>query len=290
MNENFPFEEPPTTEESHATIQVSDLALGYPARGGGAAFAALEGVSFSVPEGSVTAVLGESGSGKSTLARVLAGRAKQGSDRRAQVNILSGNVDLNRRSLTASKRKHVFELAHEIGYVQQDAGAGLRADLTIAEILLEPLSERYKRFNPEDYAEWISRLLEAIALTANVLDQFPHQLSKGQRQRIAVIRALVMSPRVLILDEPTMGIDPNNRPRVIELLKQYQREHNATMLVVSHDISLLETLVDDVIILQQGSIVGRGAINEIFNNAEHDYVQRLADALRSTAYDEAYEG
>lgn len=290
MTSHFPFEEPYPVDQAHALVRASDLTLGYAARGGAPAFAALEGVSFAVAEGTVTAVLGESGSGKSTLARVLAGRATQGGDRRAQINIISGDAEVLGESLRAIKRKKLPELATHIGYVQQDAGALLRADLTIAEILLEPISQRFKRYDPEDYAEWISRLLSAVSLTPEMLDQFPHQLSKGQRQRVAVIRALVLSPQVLILDEPTMGIDPNNRPRVIELLDRYQSEHKATVLVVSHDISLLEALVDDVIILQQGSVVGRGGINEIFSDAEHDYVQRLADALRSTAYDEAYEG
>lgn len=290
MADQYVFASETQSTDVEMMIQVSDLSLGYPAHGGGAAFAALEGVIFAVPEGTVTALLGESGSGKSTLARYIAGRGQASADRGSRLKALSGDVRVGNQHLASLNRKKAAAFAMDIGYLEQDAGAKLIPDLTVADILMQPVMEKFKRFDRELYTKRITGLLEQVALPLELLSSFPFQLSKGQRQRIAVIRPLVLQPRVLILDEPTMGIDPNNRPRVIDLLDEYQRQESATMVIVSHDIALLERLVDDINILQDGNVVGRGAINDIFSDAEHDYVQRLAAALRSTAYDEAYDG
>lgn len=289
MADQYVFAADTQHQDEDIMIQVSDLSLGYPAHGGGAAFAALEGVIFAVPEATVTALLGESGSGKSTLARYIAARGLSSTDRGSRLKALSGDVRVAGQHLAGLNRKKSAVIAAEIGYLEQDGGAKLTPDLTVGDILMQPVSDKFKRFDRELYTRRITDLLDQVSLPLDVLSQFPFQLSKGQRQRIAVIRPLVLAPNILVLDEPTMGIDPTNRPKVIDLLERYQQEHDATMIVVSHDIALLERLVDDVNILQDGNIVGRGAINDIFTDAEHDYVQRLAVALRSTAYDEAYD-
>lgn len=267
-------------------IIVSDLSLGYPAHGGASAFAAVEGVSFEVPEGNVLAVLGESGSGKSTLLRYLAGRSKESADRGTHLRVLSGSASMFHHSLADLKRKSAAEHQANVGYLQQDAGAKLNPDFTVGDLFMQPVAERYKKFDAEAHAKQMTDYLAAVALPFEVLEKFPHQLSKGQRQRVAVVRSLALTPEVLILDEPTMGIDPNNRPLVIDLLEKYHDEHGATMLVISHDIALLERLVDDVLVMQQGAPVGLGDINEIFGDPDHEYVQQLAEALRSNAYDE----
>lgn len=289
MVDQYVFASDAQSNVADVMIQVSDLSLGYPAHGGGAAFAALEGVIFAVPDGTVTALLGESGSGKSSLARFIAARGQASADRGSRLKALSGDVRVAGHHLASLNRKRAAVVATEIGYLEQDGGAKLSPDLTIADVLMLPVVEKFKRFDREFYTKRITDLLEQVGLPLDVLSNFPFQLSKGQRQRVAVIRALVLQPKVLILDEPTMGIDPTSRPKVIDLLDRYQRDERSTMIVVSHDIQLLERLVDDVNILQNGSIVGRGGINDIFSDAQHDYVQRLAAALRSAAYDEAYD-
>ena len=134
--------------------------------------------------------------------------------------------------------------------------------------------------------EIIAEMMDIVALPLSTLQQFPHELSKGQRQRIAVMRSLMLEPPVLIADQPTLGVDANNRPRIVELLRWYHERTNSAMMLISHDIGMLEALVEDVLVMQQGAIVGAGDINAIFRQADHEYVQRLAQALRSTAYDE----
>jgi peptide/nickel transport system ATP-binding protein len=279
----------PSAPSEDAEIQVSDLSLGYPAHGGGGAFAAVEGVSFSVQATTVTALLGESGSGKSTLARFIAARASDSADRGSRVKLLSGDVRIRAQSLAQLNKKKLLVLSDQIGYVEQDAGAKLHPHLTIGDNLLEPVARRYRRFDRDGYAEKIAQLLDAMNLSPTKLGEFPYQLSKGQRQRVAFARAFVHDPSILVLDEPTMGIDAQTRPKVIDFLSDYATTHHATLVLISHDIDLLERLVDDVNILQDGAVVGRGQINEIFADPEHEYVRKLATALRSRAYDEAFD-
>ncbi len=266
---------------------VSDLSIGYPAHAGTPAFTAVEGISLELPAGSVTALLGESGAGKSTLLRFLAARALETAVKSSQLKQLNGHVQVFGQSLDRLNRKKQWVLAEQIGYLPQDGGAKLNPDLTIGEQLMLTADERYKKFDREPFAERAAALITDCDLPLSVLNEFPHQLSKGQRQRIAVAKSLMLTPKLLILDEPTMGVDARNRPKLIDMLLGYREQHEAAMLIVSHDIGLLEALVDHVLVMQQGSIVGEGDINEIFSNSEHAYVQSLANALRSNAYDEA---
>ncbi|MFC4224508.1 ABC transporter ATP-binding protein [Lysinibacter cavernae] len=267
-------------------IIVSDLSISYPAHGGSAQHQAIEGVSFSVPKGAVCGLLGESGSGKSTLAKVIAARGNEVTQRTVQPVVNSGAaIVLGQNVVKLSKRKRSI-LTAEIGYLGQADGATLPPDRTVADCILEPIAERDKRFDRQQIGLVIAELMDQVALPLTMLHTYPHELSKGQRQRVAIVRALVMQPRMLVADEPTLGVDVANRPRVVDMLDAYRTRHNATMLLVSHDITVLERLVDELIVLQSGSLVGRGTIEEVFSQTNHTYVQRLAAALRATAYDE----
>lgn len=272
--------------QADPAILVEDLSLSYPAHGGGAAFQAVEGVSFELARGGVLAVLGESGSGKSTLTKFLAGRGKDAGDKGARIKHSGGtgrtlDIDLSRASKGTRNKLTAY-----VGYLSQNEGATLTAELTIGDVLLEPVSERTRKFDRDAMGEIIAEMMDIVALPLSTLQQFPHELSKGQRQRIAVMRSLMLEPPVLIADEPTLGVDANNRPRIVELLRWYHERTNSAMMLISHDIGMLEALVEDVLVMQQGGIVGAGDINAIFRQADHEYVQRLAQALRSTAYDE----
>ncbi len=272
--------------EADPAISVSDLSLGYPAHGGAKAFQAVEGVNFSVARGGVLAILGESGSGKSTLTRFLAGRGGESSDRSARIQATSGDAAVLGVSLRKVSRRTRTRLTALVGHLTQDAGATLPPELTVGDLLLQPVAERTKQFDREALGRDIAEMLELVGLPLAVLRSLPFELSKGQRQRVAVMRSLMLAPRIYIADEPTLGVDANNRPRIVELLSWYRARSQATMVLVSHDIGMLEAMVDDVLVMQQGTLVGAGNINEIFRNADHEYVQQLAQALRATAYDE----
>lgn len=273
-------------KNQNPAIEVSDISLGYATSGLAKPFRAVEGLSFAVAKGETLSVLGESGAGKSTLIRYLAGRAKSTNQKKDTINQISGQAWTLGAPLHKLSRGSERTLTALVGYLEQDAGAKLAPDLNIGDLLFQPIEERIKKFDRNELGEHVAELFDLLALPLNFLQKYPYELSKGQRQRIAVVRAILTDPPILIADEPTLGVDANNRPRIVEAIKNYQARTNATMIIVSHDIAMLEALATNVLVLQQGTSVGYGGINEIFRNADHGYVYQLAQALRSTAYDE----
>ena len=272
--------------DADPVIEVSDITLEYPAHAGARAHAAVQGVSFQLSRGGVLALLGESGSGKSTLAKVLSGRAKDAPERSDRIKITGGSAAVFGVDLKRPRRKDRNQLTARTGFLAQNAGATLPPDLTVADILMEPIRERDKNFNADLIGETVTEMFETVALPLEFLQRYPYELSKGQRQRIAVMQSLMLEPALLVADEPTLGVDANQRPNIVRLLKWYRDRTGAAMLLICHDIGVLEALVEDVVVLQDGQIVGRGDINSIFREADHEYVVQLANALRATAYDE----
>lgn len=275
--------------DADPAVLVSDLSLLYPAHGGAKSFNAVDGVGFSVGRGQVLAMLGESGSGKSTIARFLAGRGNEAGEKHGRIRVGGGDATVLAVPMRKLGRRAATRLTAHVGFLSQDAGATLPADLNVGDILLQPITERTKRFDREALGREIAEMMDIVALPLSKLQEYPYELSKGQRQRVAVMRSLMLAPSLLIADEPTLGVDANNRPRIVELLRWFRERTSAAMMLVSHDIRVLEALVDEVLVLQQGRLVGAGDINEIFRQADHAYVQRLAEALRATAYDEVAE-
>lgn len=267
-------------------LQISDLSLTYSSHGGSRAFQAIEAVSFDVSRGSVLALLGESGSGKSTLAKYLAARGLEGSKKSDRIKFLGGDARVLGTSLPELRPRSLKRLAAFIGFLQQDAGARLTPDLNIGDTIFQPIEERVRKFDRSSMGEAVAEMFDIVGLPLTFLQKYPFELSKGQRQRVAVIQSLITEPTVLIADEPTLGVDANNRPKIVDLINWYRNKRGATILLVSHDIGMLEALVEEILILQEGTTVGYGNINEIFRHADHPYVKRLAEALRSTAYDE----
>lgn len=274
--------------EADPAISCSDLSLGYPAHAGGRAFEAVEGVSLDLKRGGVLAVLGESGSGKSTLTRFLAGRGAEGG-KSSRINLTGGAATTLDVPLKRLSRRTRSSLTAYVGHLAQDAGATLTPELNVGDVIFEPIAERVRNFDRAAIGEVLAEMMDIVALPLAKLQEYPYELSKGQRQRVAVMRSLILDPPIVIADEPTLGVDANNRPKIVELLQWYRKRTQATMVLVSHDIGMLEALAEDVVVLQQGKLVGRGDINTIFRNTEHEYVRKLADALRSTAYDEIAE-
>ncbi|HUH53217.1 MAG TPA: ATP-binding cassette domain-containing protein [Microbacteriaceae bacterium] len=277
---------PEVNKEADPAVKVSDLALGFSGSGARKGFRAVDGLQFEVKKGATLSVLGESGSGKSTLVKFLAGRAGKKAQKKDQIKHISGEAWTLEAPLHKLSRAQQRKLTAFVGFLEQDAGAKLEPELNVGDILFRPIEERIKRFDRSELGERVAEIFDSMALPLTFLQKYPYELSKGQRQRVAVARSLLTEPAVFIADEPTLGVDANNRPRIIDAISNFQKKTGSTLIVVSHDISMLEALSTEVLVLQQGNAVGYGGINEIFKNADHGYVHQLAQALRATAYDE----
>ena len=271
--------------QADPSIEASDLSLGYHERPG-KVFQAVEGLNVSVARGSSLAILGESGSGKSTLAQYLAVRGLDAVAKNDRIHRISGEGRVLGTPLSKPSRSLRRKVSAHVGYLAQDAGAKLSPELNVGDLIFQPIEERIRNFDRAEIGEQIAEMFDILALPLSFLQKYPYELSKGQRQRIAVLQSLVHLPSVYVADEPTLGVDANNRPKIVDLISWYREKTGATLLIVSHDIGLLEALIEHVLIMQRGTSVGFGDIDTIFRQATHEYVIQLANALRAHAYDE----
>ncbi|MEV1130566.1 dipeptide/oligopeptide/nickel ABC transporter ATP-binding protein [Agromyces sp. NPDC049794] len=260
-------------------IMLSDLSLEYPPHGASPAHVALRGVTLTIAPGEVLGLLGSAGSGKSTLAKVLAGVAFD--PREAEVNpvITGGEATVLGHRLRSLPRRKLPEYRFHVGYLAQDAAATLPPDLTVAEIVGEPILERDRRYNRRALQTRVATMVDAVRLPLGYLDKFPYELSGGQRQRVALARSLVLGPSVLIADEPTAGIDLTVRDVVAQLIVELREQHTFTALIITHDLPVLRRTADRIAVLDRGELAALGTIEDVFADPEHPYVMALAGAL-----------
>jgi len=235
---------------------------------------AINGVSFQLARGETLGLIGEAGSGKSTLARAVSSQSAPG-EREAPV-IAGGRLTVLGREMRDSRRQR-DGLALRIGYLPQDGGSSLQPHLTVGENVAEPIFQRDKRFDRLDAGAAVAKLVDAVRLPLSVMEKFPHELSRGQRQRIALARSLVLEPELLVADDPTMGVDVLVRGPILQVVAELQKEFGFSALIVGHDLRELRTVVDRIAVLHAGLIVGYGSVDDVLAKPLHPYVRRLAE-------------
>ena len=175
--------------------------------------------------------------------------------------------------------------AHAVQMVFQDATGSLNPRMTIGQTLTEVLSV-YNLCPREARAEKIQQLLDEVGLPGEVAQAYPRELSGGQCQRISIARALAMNPRVIIADEPVSALDVSVQARVLNLLADLRLRRNLTILLISHDLAVVRTVCNRLIVMNAGEIVERGDAKTVFANPQHPYTQNLLAAVPDIA--EAY--
>ena len=235
---------------SGVVLEVRDLVCSY----GGGKVTPLHGVSFEVRRGETFAIAGESGSGKSTLARAVAGlhRAASGSV------VISGEP-----------------LRGRVQMVFQDPGASLNPRLRVRAILAEPMALRYGK--RPDVGE-IAALLARVGLPPSAVHRYPHEFSGGERQRIAIARAISTCPDLVVCDEPTSALDASAQARVLNLLADLQQEYRMACLLFSHDLAVIAQLADRIGILHEGRLCETGDAREVLASPAHPHTRALRDA------------
>ncbi|MCU1406147.1 MAG: transporter ATP-binding protein [Glaciihabitans sp.] len=262
---------------SAVAVQADDLTLDYPARRRGDGQPAVGGVSFSIGTGEILALLGETGSGKSTLAAAVAGRlGRAGHGLRGGPSITGGSLTVleqSIRELTPRRRDH---LTLRVGYLPQDGGSLLTPRLTAGENIAEPIFSRDRRFDVDEAGIAVATALDAVRLPLSLLSSYPHELSQGQRQRVAIAKALVLDPQVLVADDPTAGVEPTARNAILDIIRALQREKSLSALVVSNSVSEVHRVSDRAAVMHRGTIVGIGSIDDVLDSQEHEYVRGLS--------------
>lgn len=260
-------------------IVASDLTVEYAAHGASSAFVALRGLTLTLGRGEVLGLLGESGSGKSTIARVLSGADSGPGHGEVRAQITGGEATVLGYRLRRIGRRKLARLTFGVGMLAQDAASTLPASLTVADIVAEPVLERDRHYNKAKLETLVATMIDAVRLPLSVLGSYPYELSSGQRQRVALAKALVFGPSLLIADEPTAGVDALVRDDVIDLIGELQRERAFSAVLISNDLSVLRRVADRIGVMHQGVLVGLGTIDEVFDNPWHPYVVELASAL-----------
>ena len=229
---------------------------------------ALDDVSFSVKKGQCLAIVGESGSGKSTLAKTV---MKLLSPDSGEINFMKQNI-VN----LSSDETRVFR--KKIQMIFQDPFSSLNPKFTIRQILSEPL-EIHMMGDKDEIESKVIEHIKLVGLSEDDLSRYPHQFSGGQRQRICIARALIIKPEVIVCDEPVSALDVSIQAQILELLKKLQKKFQLTYLFITHDLRVVKYIADEVIVLQNGKLVEKGAVSKLFNKPSTDYTKALIEAI-----------
>jgi peptide/nickel transport system ATP-binding protein len=227
---------------------------------------AVDNVSFSIHEGETLGLVGESGSGKSTIAYTIVG----------MYHPTSGSVKFQGEELFIADHKRPMHLRKEIQIVFQDPGSSLNPRRNIKEILELPLKIHQPGKNT---LEQIIHLLEIVELPPEYMYKYPHMISGGEKQIVAVARALATNPSLIILDEPTSALDVSVQAKTINLFLHLQKEFNLSYLFITHDLSLMRNVASRVAIMYLGKICEVAETADFFQNPYHPYTQMLLSSI-----------
>lgn len=263
------------TSTAPVVLSAKGLVRDYPGKGGlfgrKAPLRALKGVDLTLHHGQTLAVVGESGCGKSTLARILTliDPATEG-----ELTIDGTQIDIARERPSVETRRKVrivFQSPYNSLNPRQKIGDAIGDELLLNTDL--SASERRKA---------VLEMLERVGLLPSHADRYPHMFSGGQRQRVAIARALMVKPKVVILDEPVSALDLSVQAQVLNLLAELQADFGLSYIFISHDLSVVRRISDEVMVMNAGEVVERGPCEAVFSAPSHPYTRQLLEATPST--------
>ena len=228
---------------------------------------AVDDVSFELRQGECLGIVGESGSGKSTIVKMITHLQ----------SITEGNVILKGKDITNVKGKELREVYKDIQMVFQMPMESFDPRCTLGDGIGESL--RNMGLSRKETRERVEKLLERCGLDKEYAERYPHQVSGGQCQRAAIARALAVEPSVLICDEATSALDVTVQKQILELLMELKQKENFSFLLICHDLALVQTFCDRVLVLYHGETVESGTPDEIINHPKMDYTKKLIDSV-----------
>jgi len=263
------------TQDGDVILEVTDLKMHFPVGSGLLSrkptgyVKAVDGVSFTVKRGETLGLVGESGCGKTTTGRCILQLYKP----------TAGKVKFDGQELTELNTKAMRAMRREMQVIFQDPYSSLNPRMTAGNIIGEPLIVHGLVKGKQEYREKVAELLANVGLNPYMADRFPHEFSGGQRQRIGVARALSVSPKFIVADEPVSALDVSIQAQIINLLEDLQEQFNLTYLFIAHDLSVVRHISDRVGVMYLGHMVEMADRNEIYRNPVHPYTKALLSAV-----------
>jgi len=256
-------------------LNVKNLRLNYTVSkglfGANELIKAVDDISFSVYSGETLGIVGESGSGKSSICRLIL----------SLINKTSGEVEWFGKNFDKYNKLEIKKFRKKVQIIFQDPYGSLDPRMTIGRIIKEPLDIFNKKLKNKDKEFRILKLMSDVGLSKDLFNRYPHELSGGQCQRIGIARALINKPSVLICDEPVSALDLSIQAQILDLLNLLKDKYNLTLIFVSHDLSVIKSICDNVIVLKLGKIIEKKATEELFNNPKEEYTKKLISSVPS---------
>ncbi|MDD7201351.1 MAG: dipeptide ABC transporter ATP-binding protein [Sphaerochaetaceae bacterium] len=254
-------------------LKVEHLKKYYPLRHAGkgedAVVKACDDVSFELRSGEVLGIVGESGCGKTTTMQSVI----------RLVEPTSGKITLCGQDFLSLKGKELKEARKRIKLIFQDPYSSLNPRMTVREIIAEPLDIAHVCSSRKEREDLVLRTMRQVGLDPSFANRYPHEFSGGQRQRIGIARAIILRPAVVICDEPVSALDVSIQAKIINLLKQLQRELGTAYIFISHDLGVVRHIADTVLVMYLGRVVEQGSCEEVFKHPLHPYTKALLASI-----------
>lgn len=252
---------------SKILLEVKDLKKYFKTKRGN--LQAVDGVSFNIEEGKTLGIVGESGCGKSTTGRAILRLTEP----------TSGEIIFDKTSITKLNKEEMRRMRKDMQIIFQDPFSSLDPRKTVNQIISEPLVINKLIPNAKEREAKVLELMDTVGLAERLINTYPHELDGGRRQRIGIARALAVEPKLIICDEPVSALDVSIQAQILNLLKELQEKLGLTYIFITHDLSVVNHISDDIAVMYLGKIVEKAPSEELFNNPLHPYTKALFSAI-----------
>lgn len=251
----------------HPLIEVKNLKKYFPVQNGW--LHAVDDVNFTIDNGKTLGIVGESGCGKSTLGRTI-------------LHLLeptSGEIWFDGEDISTMNHKKFKETRPNMQIIFQDPFSSLNPKMTVEEIIAEPVEIFNIVQNKDERRKYVASMMDLVGLSSRLARSYPHELDGGRRQRIGVARALSLKPKFIVCDEPVSALDVSIQAQILNLLQNLQNELSLTYMFITHDLSVVRHISDDICVMYLGTIVEKCSSKELFENTAHPYTKALLSAI-----------